>query len=278
MSEKGVILFGLGLMAALLMLEQFTDFDVLISNHFYDFSIRRWMVSGEDHQRLRLYFYDGPKILVAAIGTCCVLYMLSAFKVKRRRKNLTAVLTVLLCTMLVPTIVSRLKRVTNVYCPAQLTLYGGEKLYVKILEPYPPAAQPEHPGRCFPAGHVTGAFSLVSLYFLFAGRHKKFAAAAGACLFGCVTGGYQMLRGEHFLSHNLFSGLIAVVVAAAVFMGVKQISNCFARYKRLLWKPGGQSARYLESLARLCQKKRGLRQLLYVLFGQTARCFRRTDL
>lgn len=278
MFESRVIGLGLVLMAALLALEQFTDLDIWISNHFYDFASRRWMISAEDHQRLRLYFYDGPKMLVATIGSCCVFYMLSAFRIKKRQKKLTAVLTVLLCTMLVPTVVSRLKRVTNVYCPAQLTLYGGEKPYVKILEPYPPAAQPEHPGRCFPAGHVTGAFSLVSLCFLFADRRKKFAAAVGACLFGGMTGGYQMLRGEHFLSHNLFSGLIAMVVAVTVFMAVNKISNCFAQYRRLLWKSGGQSARYLESLAWLCQKKRRLRQLLYVLFGQAARRGRRKNI
>ena len=99
MTQSKFIWLCLGLMAALLSAEQFTDVDVWFSSHFYDFVSRGWLISGEDHQRLRIFFYDGPKALVATIGTCCVFYLLGSLRIKRYRKNFAAVLTVLLCTI-----------------------------------------------------------------------------------------------------------------------------------------------------------------------------------
>ena len=110
-------------------------------------------------------------------------------------------MTVLLCTIIVPTVVGSLKKMTNVCCPNQLAIYEAFYPYAKVFEKYPDNFQPQHKGRCFPGGHVTGAFSLMSLVFVFRRRRQQYVAlGGGAIAFGMITGTYQMLRGEHFFS------------------------------------------------------------------------------
>lgn len=204
-------------LAMVLAVEHYTDLDVLIENLFYDFGRRQWMVTPAMHEVLSPFFYEGAKRLVACVGTVCVFYMLLSVRKKAWRKNFAAVCTVLLSTMIVPLSVSKLKDVTNVYCPNQLEIYGAEYPYVRVAEDYPAGFLPEHKGRCFPGGHVTGAFSLLSLCLVFKERKKKCAVLSGVLFFGSVTGGYQMLRGEHFLSDNLFSLFLAMVLIPLIY-------------------------------------------------------------
>ncbi|MDY4841625.1 MAG: phosphatase PAP2 family protein [Alphaproteobacteria bacterium] len=217
MSYKKIYLFFcLVLMAVVLIMEQYTDIDVWVSNHFYDFDRHRWTVTPALHEILSPIFYEGAKHFVAFIGTLCVLYMFFSLKKKEWRKNFSAVMTVLLCTIIIPTTVGRLKKVTNVYCPNQLDIYEQKYPYVRVTEKYPDNFQPQHKGRCFPGGHVTGAFSLMSLYLIFHRRKNKLLALGGAVCFGFVTGTYQILRGEHFFSHNLISMLIAAFLIVII--------------------------------------------------------------
>lgn len=229
MAFKQITYFAVCLLmlAVILAVEQYTDFDVLIEDFLYDFDKREWAVTPALHEVLSPFFYEGAKRLVACIGTICVFYMAISVRKKAWRKNFAAVCTVLLSTMIVPLSVSKLKDVTNVYCPNQLEIYDGQYPYVRITGDYPAGFKAEHRGRCFPGGHVTGAFSLLSLYLVFNGRKKKIAVLAGVLVFGGITGGYQMLRGEHFLSHNLFSLFLAAIIIPLINMLViKAVSAC----------------------------------------------------
>ena len=219
------------LIAIVILLEHFTDIDLALSNIFYDLNAHRWVISHEDHMRLKIIFYDGAKCFVSAIGTTCVIYMLISIKKKQWRRNFIAVLTVLLSTMSVPTVVSHLKTVTNVYCPNQLELYEGKYPYVKVLEDYPESFSQTKKGRCFPGGHVTGAFSLMSLYLVFRDRKNKYAALGFAMTFGFTSSIYQMMRGEHFISHNLISMLIAAVTIITINSILKRAFNYVSNIK-----------------------------------------------
>ena len=217
--------------AIVILLEHFTYIDLAVSNIFYDLNTHRWAISHEDHMRLKVIFYDGAKCFVAAIGTACVMYMLVSIKKKQWRWNFIAVLTVLLSTITVPTAVSHLKTVTNVYCPNQLELYEGKYPYVRVLEDYPESFSQTKKGRCFPGGHVTGAFSLMSLYFVFRDRKKKYAALGFAITFGFTSSIYQMMRGEHFISHNLISMLIAALTIITINSILKGSFNYVSNIK-----------------------------------------------
>lgn len=62
-------------------------------------------------------------------------------------------------------------------------------------------------GKCFPGGHASAGFALVALFFAYKDRQPKLALVllGIALLFGGVMSGVQMLRGAHFLSHNLWA-------------------------------------------------------------------------
>lgn len=65
-------------------------------------------------------------------------------------------------------------------------------------------------GHCFPGGHASTGFSLVTGFFVFRKSNPKIAyffLCLGLIL-GFITGWGQMMRGAHFLSHNLWTGWI----------------------------------------------------------------------
>lgn len=65
-------------------------------------------------------------------------------------------------------------------------------------------------GHCFPGGHASTGFSLLTGFFVFRKSNPKIAyffLCLGLVL-GFITGLGQMMRGAHFLSHNLWTGWI----------------------------------------------------------------------
>ncbi len=58
---------------------------------------------------------------------------------------------------LVPAFMNVGKKETHVHCPYQYQEFGGTIPYVTLLE----TNKTPHNGRCFPAGHASGGFSLL---------------------------------------------------------------------------------------------------------------------
>lgn len=112
--------------------------------------------------------------------------------------------------------VSWIKNSSLTSCPWDLTQFGGVARYVSH---WAWGLADGGPGRCFPSGHASAgyAFFPVALPFLFAssaalqqrGRRIFYAVL----LFGLVCGAAQVLRGAHYPSHVLWTGLICWVVA-----------------------------------------------------------------
>ncbi len=114
--------------------------------------------------------------------------------------------------MLVSTsVVSFLKSVSMHGCPSDLTLYGGELPLLALFEHLPAGVAA---GHCFPGGHASGGFALMAFYFAFREQKPKFAVVmlALALVLGFSMGWGQMMRGEHFLSHNLWTAWLVWAV------------------------------------------------------------------
>ncbi len=79
---------------------------------------------------------------------------------------------------------------------------------------------------------MTGAFSLMSLVFVFRRRRQQYVAL-GAIAFGMITGTYQMLRGEHFFLHNLTSFFIAVIFIVFIYVTVVKSIACLRKRQGL---------------------------------------------
>lgn len=214
--SKSLILCGVAL-CAVLALENFTNVDLQIQNKLYDEANRQWLINPLRHKELTIFFYDGLKRLLTVFAGCCLLNMLLSVKWMPLRRANHFCLVMLLSCILVPTIVAGAKYFTNVYCPYQLDIYNGLYPFVRILESYPADFIQPKPGRCFPAGHATAGFAFMGLFYAFRKTACRAAGLTIGLLLGWTAGIYQMLRGQHFLSHTLFSMVAAfmlVIIAA----------------------------------------------------------------
>jgi len=202
------------LVAATLLFE-LTDIDMLVQGSFYDAGTGQWLVDKND-QIPRFIFYDGIKGVLLAF-TAALLIAAAVFGKKPRiaeyRKRLW--LTLLSIVLILAT-TSGLKAVTNVACPGQLSAFGGTIPHVKLFDAYPPGQRPVKAQHCFPAGHASGGFALLSLVFLFkTPRNRRLVVVAGLSL-GWIMGLYKMFIGDHFLSHTVTTMLLAWCIICAI--------------------------------------------------------------
>jgi membrane-associated PAP2 superfamily phosphatase len=120
----------------------------------------------------------------------------------------------LLSIVLVPA----LKRINHTSCPWELREFGGVADYVPH---WLPGVLDGGSGHCFPSGHAVAAFGFFGLYFLWRPYRPALARLmlGLVLLAGALFGAAQMVRGAHYLSHTLWSGLIcwALCVLAAPF-------------------------------------------------------------
>ena len=217
------LLIGSLLLIIILLGEYYTDWDINLQYFFFDAPNHRWKIYPELHKQLSVFFYAGIKDLIIAAAVICLLRLLASAKYKDLRNNNKPFWIILLSIIFVPTIVASAKYITNVYCPYQLNLYNGLYPFVRIIENYPADFIQPKPGRCFPAGHATAGFAFMALFYCFSTRWKRYLGLAVGLLLGWTAGIYQMYRGQHFLSHTLFS----MVAAFMVIMLVNAVVNYF---------------------------------------------------
>lgn len=69
-------------------------------------------------------------------------------------------------------------------------------------------------GHCFPGGHASTGFALMAGYAVFRLSNKKRAYffLVSGCILGFAMGWAQMMRGAHFLSHNLWTAWVIWLV------------------------------------------------------------------
>lgn len=117
-----------------------------------------------------------------------------------------------LCLALVPA----LKHFSLTSCPWDLAEFGGRARYVSHWQFGVPDGGP---GRCFPAGHPSGAFGFLAGYFALRPHRPRAARLwlAGIVALGAVFGAAQTLRGAHYPSHTLVTAWLCWVVCALAY-------------------------------------------------------------
>jgi membrane-associated PAP2 superfamily phosphatase len=120
-------------------------------------------------------------------------------------------------TLLALLAVSLLKSTSHTSCPWDLAEFGGVAQYASHWSLLADGG----PGQCFPAGHAASGFAFVGGYFAFRRDWPGLARAwlAGAVGVGLLLGWGQQLRGAHFMSHTLWTGLLCWCVALALDLG-----------------------------------------------------------
>lgn len=200
------------ILVAVIALFELTDFDIMIQNHFYDFVTEQWFIDRKN-PILEIIFYSGIKKLLAAVGAITLLILIVIGKnplIKQYRQRL---IILLLTGILTPSIVGTLKAVTNTPCPRQIVQYAGIYPNIKVFESYPDDFKQTSRARCWPAGHASGGFAMMALFFVFKSRTGRIAGLLTGVILGWSMGSYKMLIGDHFFSHTLITMLIAWLIA-----------------------------------------------------------------
>jgi membrane-associated PAP2 superfamily phosphatase len=144
-------------------------------------------------------------LIVVAFSTLVAAFIGSinvSLKVHHQR-----LLWVFMLMLISTTLISLLKHSSMHACPNDLIQYGGNLPYLQLFDALPVGAEA---GKCFPGGHASGGFALMAFYFAFRDVKPQFAKSLLllSLSLGFVMGWAQMMRGEHFLSHNLWSAWV----------------------------------------------------------------------
>lgn len=164
---------------------------------------KAWLIPHE-HPLGRALAYDGPKALIIIWA---VLLIGAAIFAKRVR---TRALYLLACLAVVSVVCTQIRAVTGMATPLELKAFGGTHEHLLLFQAKPAG----YPSHAFPAGHASGGFALLGLYWILqARRWRGLALGLGV---GCWMGFYQVARGEHFLSHTLATAALAWLLCAGL--------------------------------------------------------------
>ncbi|MGB5919760.1 phosphatase PAP2 family protein, partial [Arcobacter sp.] len=187
------ILYTALCLSFVIVLFAFTPLDIYVQNFFYKFDTHTWLIDKHD-PIIKYIFYNGIK-KVLMIFSLLVLFTLIVFRknklVKMYRNGL---IIVLLSSYTVPFVVVSLKDVTNMPCPKNIEYYGGKYPDVNIFQSYPKDFK-EKRIRCWPAGHASAGFALMSIFFLFKKRKNQIIALSFALFIAWNMALYKMFIG-----------------------------------------------------------------------------------
>ena len=211
------------LLIVVIALFQFSNIDIFVQSFFYNFETRNWIID-KNEPILKFFFYDGIKNLLLFVGVL-ILFSLVFFRkkdlIQEYKKGL---IIVLLASILVPSIVGFLKDITNTPCTCNIVYFNGTYPDKKVFDSYPDDFIQKSKVKCWPAGHASGGFALMALFFLFKTPKNQKRALVLALIIGWSMGTYKMLLGDHFLSHTIITMLMAwlIILIIVKFTQIKQ--------------------------------------------------------
>jgi membrane-associated PAP2 superfamily phosphatase len=214
------LILPVALFAAAAAACELTDVDLTLADRYFDFARGVWPL--RDAWWADWLIHQRGRDLIACIGGGALAGWLASWFSGRFKANRWRLFYLALVIGLTAVAVAGLKKATHRNCPWDIDRYGGSAPYTRLTEPPPQACGP---GNCFPAGHASGGFSLFAGYFAWRDRKRRLAKAwlAAGGLLGSVYGWTQMVRGAHFLSHNVWSAIICWLMALLVYLLMRRV-------------------------------------------------------
>ncbi|MEY4754719.1 MAG: hypothetical protein RJA44_2394 [Pseudomonadota bacterium] len=199
-----------------------------------DLPLARWFgdqrgFAWRDHWLLTSVMHEGGRslswLLVLALGAG-VRWPWGPLRRLPRAVRLQLALTPLLAALMI----SMLKGVNATSCPWDLAEFGGPATYLPHWLGF--LRGDGGGGHCFPAGHASSGFAFIGGYVVCRQVDPRQARLwlLGGLLAGLLLGLGQQLRGAHFMSHTLWSGMLCWLAA----WGIEAL--------RLRWWPRGAAA------------------------------------
>ena len=130
--------------------------------------------------------------------------------------------------------ISSLKQISLTSCPWDLQDFGGTAVYVSHWRW---GVSDGGAGHCFPGGHASSALAFLAICLPWLSNDKPGARQRGRILLLCVVvsglvlGMTQTVRGAHYPSHTLWTGLICWAVALTNHYGFDQYARRPARFR-----------------------------------------------
>lgn len=129
----------------------------------------------------------------------------------------------LICIIVLPGILTKLKAISPAPCPWDVSLFGGDVLY-RHATAYTLGAAGG--GHCFPSGHASGGFAFFSVYFATMARTRmRLPWLLPGLVAGWIFALGQQARGAHFLSHDLWTMTFCWTGALLLFFSIKPFKS-----------------------------------------------------
>lgn len=207
-----------------------TGWDRLWLAPFYDAHTQTFPL--RNHADLEAVLHQGLRNLMIGLSLLALVCALSGYGLRRWSSACTKpklpilnwlqlhsrpLLWVFVGMLVSTTVVAVLKHFSLHDCPWNLQEYGGTQPYIALFGSLPAGVAA---GHCFPGGHASGGFALVAVYFAFRDSQARLAKWGWllALLFGSVMAYTQMVRGAHFMSHNLWTAWLVWMVLLAQYL------------------------------------------------------------
>ena len=159
------------------------------------------------------------KDLIILVYASFFIIWLASFKVEKL-KPLRWTYGYFFCMVILSTsIIGLLKSQSAHACPWNITIPTSQGFFWDFSA---------SKGHCFPGGHASTGFALMAGYAVFRQSDKKRAYffLISGCILGFAMGWAQMMRGAHFLSHNLWTAwIIWLVNVVFYFFNYKHFST-----------------------------------------------------
>lgn len=200
-----------------------TGVDEYMQDYFFDAQTQSWMLD-KKLQPYKFLFYNGIKNAIILVGVGILIFYIYAKKRGKFKTYQKGLLIVILSSILVPVVVGGLKKSTNMPCPHAQVRYGGKVNATAVWERYTDTNRPDDHKECWPAGHASGGFALLSLFFLLKSRRNKSIIILVGLTVGWSMGVYKMIVGDHFFSHTAITMILAWLLILLIVKFVDKIS------------------------------------------------------
>lgn len=208
----------MGLIVTLLMLNTWIPVNGTLDHWF----IEPWMANNgtfpyRENWWLTTIAHQWVKYFILTVVLVYLIQFVGGFFITSWRAQRWVSGYVVLAMLCSSSLIGILKSMSEHACPwslAQPSSYGSMWLSHTI-----------NMGKCFPGGHASAGFGLIALFFAYhlQAPKKAWLYLLAALILGSGMGWTQMMRGAHFLSHNLWTLWFTWLVNILLYFGYQSL-------------------------------------------------------
>lgn len=208
------LLNSIGLILSIIVLNQFFPVNGTVDHWF----IQPWVSSDgsfpyRENWWLTTIAHNWVKYFILGIVLIYIIQFVGSFFIHTWRDKRWISGYVLLAMLCSSTLVGTLKSMSEHACPWSLAQPSSDGIMW--------LSHTLSLGKCFPGGHSSAGFGLMALFFAYHLQAPKKARLylLAALVLGSGMGWTQMMRGAHFLSHNLWTLWFTWLVNVVLYFG-----------------------------------------------------------